>query len=206
MKQTNETAAPRQRGTTHRKNQLMATTILVGLALSVVWCYGRLTDNRDAAGAAAADLAACRESATRVEALRRRPAVAGTRELGETTVRRRIEQAASAAGFPGGITGIVAEPGARVGETAYREKPTAVRFLRPVTLEQLFTFFHALAADGPAGAGLRVKSVRLTAPRGEETGDKWAVESTLTYLVYDPKTENASASGGRRGEEQGGGR
>ena len=32
-----------------------------------------------------------------------------------------------------------------------------------------------------------MKSIRLSAPRGEETGDRWTVETTLTYLVYDPK-------------------
>jgi hypothetical protein len=32
-----------------------------------------------------------------------------------------------------------------------------------------------------------VKGIRLSAPRGEETGDQWAVEATLSYLVYDAR-------------------
>ncbi len=74
-----------------------------------------------------------------------------------------------------------------MGETNYREVATQVR-LRRVTMRQVFTFLHALCADAPASSsGLRLRSIRLAAPHGEETADRWTVESTLTYMVYSPR-------------------
>jgi hypothetical protein len=60
----------------------------------------------------------------------------------------------------------------------------------------VFAFLHAVGNDGPGGPPLRVRSVRLSAPRGEEATDLWAVEATLVYLVYDPKAPETTADGG----------
>jgi hypothetical protein len=179
-----------------RRNRLLLAVIAAGALLAVLWSYTRLSESRRGAVEAAEDLGACRALAARVEALRGRPAVAEGHGLGRADLHSRIASAAAAAEFPdGGLGRIDPEPARRVGETPYREEATRV-YLHHVTLRQLFTFLHTLA-DGPheaaaapapsSGSGLRVKGIRLSAPRGEETGDRWQVEATLTYLVYDPR-------------------
>ena len=170
-----------------RQDRLVAAAVAGGLALGLLWSYGRLADGR----AAAADLARCRELATRIEQARGRPAVAGPQELRPTDLSRRIEAAAAGVG-DAAVERIEPEPARRVGESPYKEVPTRVR-LRGVTLAQAFALLHALGEDAPGAPGLRLRSVRLSAPRGQESGDAWGVESTLAHLVYDP----AAAPAGR---------
>jgi hypothetical protein len=190
------------------KARLMAGTIAIALLLAVGWCYVRLAGARASAAAAARDLADCRAQVARMDSLRRLPTVAGTAELGASDLSRQIEQAARVAEFPDdSVERIEPEPARRVGETNYSEVATQVR-LRRVTLRQVFTFLHALCADAPAAAsssatsaarppsGLRLRSIRLAAPRGEETADRWTVESTLTYMVYSPRARSGSSGGG----------
>jgi hypothetical protein len=187
------------------KPRLMGSTVAIALLLAVAWCYTRLAGARAYAFAAGQDVADCRALAARIESLRRLPTVAGAAELGASDISRQIEQAARAAEFPeDSVERIEPEPARRVGETNYREVATQVR-LRRVTLRQVFTFLHALCADASASSpsasaarasfGLRLRSIRLSAPRGEEIADRWTVESTLTYMVYSPKTKG-EASGG----------
>lgn len=173
--------------------RLAPAAIACALVLAVAWSWVWLSTSRQAAADAAADLSACRDSAARIESLRRRPVVAGTQDVQATDLSRRIEEAAGAAGMPdGGLDRVEPEPGRPVGDSSYRETPTRVR-LRDITLAQLFAFLHALAADGQAGPGLRLAALRLSAPGGEETGDLWSAEATLTYLVYDPKTSSPAS-------------
>ena len=189
------------------KSRWMAATITLALLMALAWCYLRLADARASASGAAQDLADCRALASRIESLRRLPTVAGATELGAADLSRQIEQAAKLADFPeGSVERIEPEPARRVGETNYREVATQVR-LRHVTLRQVFTFLHALcAADTSAtpssngidrsASGLRLRNIRLSAPRGEETADRWTVESTLTYMVYSPRLNGEAGSGG----------
>jgi len=177
-----------------KRRGLMAVTIAGALLVAVAWSGLKLSASRAAADAAGRDLAECRALLGRIEQLRRRPAVADARELGVADLSRRIERAAAAAKFEGGaIESIQPEDARRVGETDYREVPTHVRFGH-VTLRQVFTFFHGLTGvdNTSAGAALRLKDVRLTAPHGEETADRWTVESTLTYMIYAPTSVAAS--------------
>jgi hypothetical protein len=161
--------------------------ILCALVVAIVWSWLTLAASRQAAMDAAADVSLCRDAASRIEQLRGRPAVAGSREVQATELSRRIEGSARAAGMPdGGLDQIEPEPPRRVGDTPYRQTPTRVR-LRHVTLQQLFAFLHALAAEDSSGPGLRLEAIRLSAPRGEEAGEQWTAEATLTYLVYDAK-------------------
>ena len=173
------------------RSRWMAATIAIALLVAVAWCYTRLADARASASAAAQDLADCRALAARIESLRRLPAVAGAAELGASDLTRQIERAAKLADFPeDSIERIEPEPARRVGETNYREVATQVR-LRHVTLRQVFTFLHALcAADS-----LQLRNIRLSAPRGEETADRWTVESTLTYMIYSPRLKGQAGSG-----------
>src|SRR5690349_11613987 len=110
------------------KSRWMADTVAVAILGAVLWCYMRLSDARASASAAAQDLADCQTLATRITALRRLPAVAGTAELGASDLSRQIEQAAKRAEFPeDSIERIEPEPPRRVGETNYREVATQVR-------------------------------------------------------------------------------
>jgi hypothetical protein len=178
-----------------RQNRLVLVATAAGLVLAMLWGYRRMSDSRDAANTAAAELAECQALAGRIESLRSRPAVAGVREARSTDVSRRVEQAARDAEFAdGSLERIEPEPPRRVGDTEYKEVPTQLR-LRRVTLRQVFAFLHAVGNDEAGGPPLRVRSVRLSAPRGEEATDLWAVEATLVYLVYDPKAPERTAGG-----------
>jgi hypothetical protein len=53
----------------------------------------------------------------------------------------------------------------------------------------------AANAAGRSASGLRLRNIRLSAPRGEETADRWTVESTLTYMVYAPRLKGEAGSG-----------
>ena len=168
-----------------KRQQLMLVTIVGALLLVVGWSYFYLDHRREAAHAAGEDLAACRSLAGRIAELRTRPAVAGTQELGEADLARRIERAAGVAHFSQeNIERIDPEPARRVAETNYSQVPTRVR-LRRVNLEQAMTFLHTLGSE--AGSPLRVEQVRFSSPPGEETGDRWTMESTLCYTVYSPR-------------------
>jgi hypothetical protein len=169
------------------KNQFMLGTIVLVLLLMVGWSYLHLSQSRDAAMAAAEDLTNCRTLVKQIVELRRRPSIAGTQELAVADLSRRIEQAALTARFPQeNIERIDPEPARRVGESNYRQLPTLIR-LRHVTLQQIFTFLHTLASDD--SNALQLQQIRLSAPRGEETSDRWTIESTLAYTIYSPQKE-----------------
>ena len=94
-----------------------------------------------------------------------------------------IDAAATSAGIDRrSVVRIVPESPQRLGETIYKEKPIAV-LLRGVTLRQVVEMSHALLTPNP---GLRIKTMRLSAPTPDDTTDKWTVEFTVTYLLYDP--------------------
>jgi hypothetical protein len=168
--------------------------MLVGLTLAAALCGGvavggaRLVSAREAADAAAADLAECRRLAGTIEARRGTPSAprADARDADSgAEVTRRIESAAKSAGLPaGGIERIEPAPVRPVdngrGARGVSEKPTVVQ-LRGVTLRQALTFFHAVGGAGRPS--LQVSQARLTAASEGGAGDRWAVESTLTYPV-----------------------
>lgn len=195
---------------TPREFRLLLACVAAALVTLAAWGYHRMTAARDAAAESTRALADCERLANRIKTLRAAPAAAAEREPGSDELARQVERAAEAARLPArAVVRIDPEPPRRLPGTPYREAPTQVR-LRRVTMRQLFTFLHALCggegADVAArgGAGLGVRSVRLTAPRGLESGGAWDVESTLSYLVYDPaggSTRDGNEAGGtnRRG-------
>jgi hypothetical protein len=173
--------------------RLFLITAILALPLAVGWCALHLGASREAAAQAVADLASAQDIAGRIALLRQRPVVADAREAQGEDISRRIEEAAREAGVEEtSLERIEPEPARRLGDTPYREKPTRLR-LRHVTLQQLFQMLHALASEAPGSSVLRLSSFRLSAPHGEEAGDEWMVESTLSCLVYDPKLSAASS-------------
>ncbi len=163
-----------------------AVLTLVLAALLGLWLGGSLRHLAAARGralAASEDLAECRRLADRIRLLRDRSRLAEDRERVPEQTTGRIEAAAKSAGISAArLVRISPEPARRVGETAYKEKPTRV-LLRKVTLKQLVAMVHGLTR----GEGmLRAKSLRLTAPSRNATDDLWDAELVLVYLIYEP--------------------
>jgi hypothetical protein len=153
---------------------------LVALDLFSIW---NLDAARDRSVHAIQDAALCQHLADRIIALQSKPAIAGSAALAQDNLSRRIEAAVRGAGVAGeDLASIEPDPPVRAGDSPYLEKPTSVQ-LRNVSLQQLARLLCQLAADG---SGLRIKSLRLTAPPEEQTGNLWSVEFTLTYLIYSP--------------------
>jgi len=170
------------------KNQLMAGTIGIALLAVVGWSASELADSRAEESAARQELVDCQERITRIESLRQRPAIAGAATIGIAALSQRIEQAALLANFAqGSILRIEPQTARRVGDTNYLEVPTQLQ-LRQLTLEQVSTFLHAVCSQ----SGLNLRDIRLSAPRGQETGDRWTVEATLIDTLYSPMAGHES--------------
>ena len=98
-----------------------------------------------------------------------------------------MEAAVRAAGIePTKLTRITPEPAHRLGDSAYKEKPTHVR-LTEVTPRQLVVFVHTLCS-GPRAP--QPRSLTMRAPRRDGAPRTWSVEIVVTYLVYDPPTSS----------------
>jgi len=166
------------------RRQTILIAVLAGLLLVVVlWAYDGMATQRRAAHDAAADLIACRRMAGQIAAYSRMPTVADEHERMAARTTGLIESAAKEAAIdPSCLDRIMPEPPRRMGDTAYKEKPTHV-LLKNVTLRQLTRLIHTATTGGQ---GLAACSIRITAPRPEDTGPLWTAEVTLTYLIYDP--------------------
>ena len=151
---------------------------------ATIWSWTVLDERRRAEGRTAEDLAACAALAAQIEALRARPRVAGSDEPPDRELAGRVERAAERVGISRDRVALVdPAPARRVADSAYKEKPTRIE-LRGVTLRQLVTLLHRVAAERE---GLRVKRLRAVAPHGEEVGDCWNAEATLSHLIYAPE-------------------
>jgi len=167
-----------------RRSRLALLVILAGLlAVTAAWSYGHMVGERNGAAAAAVDLVECRRLAREIRQFSARPALAAERERLASEITGLVERAAQAAGIPPDcLSRIAPEPPRRLGDGVYKEKPTQA-LLRKVTVRQVVTFVHGLLTSDP---GLRVPSIRLTAPREDEMEGRWAAEVIVTYLIYDP--------------------
>lgn len=155
--------------------------MLLGIA---GWSYRHLDQQRRVAREASADLAEVQRFAQQIRAMRQRPAVAGSREMELNELTQRIERAAEEAQIAASsLVRIWPQPARRAGDSPYKEKPTQI-LLRHVTLEQLVGFLHHLSEG--EGSNLTVQRLRIVAPRHNEHGDRWTVETTVTYLIYSP--------------------
>jgi hypothetical protein len=176
------------------KTRLMAGTMGLVLLCALGWAWSRLSTSRESAAVAAQDLADCNALVKRIESLRRQPTVADSREIAQADLSSRIDDAARAAGCPDAVGQILPDPPRRIGETNYLEVPTQVRLKAPVSLEEMFTFLHDLSGGGvTVSPRLRLRTIRLGAPRTEDADEKWLVESTLTYIIFSPRGKTDSA-------------
>ena len=173
----------------NRRQALLVAVLAALLAIVVLWAYDGMAAQRAAARSAAAALASVREMAARITAYAQMPTVASDHERLAAQTTGLIESAARDARIdPSCLDRIMPEPPRRMGDTAYKEKPTHV-LLKSVTLRQLTTLIHGVTA-GPHG--LAARSIRISAPRPEDTGPLWTAEVTLTYLIYDPPKINVT--------------
>jgi hypothetical protein len=150
--------------------------------------YSQMMSSRASAASAAHNLEACRRLSGQIASLREQPSLAALEARPPTELARRIEEAASSAQVStDSILRIDPQAARRVGETAYKEQPTALE-LRPVNLKQLITLLLALTEGED---GLEVSALRITPPRREPftgTDEVWHAEVTLTKLIFSPKT------------------
>ena len=168
-----------------RRQILCGAVIFAALVLADLLCWMRMSAARAAAQSAADELASCRATVARINLLREKPAVIAPRDADSGDASSRIQSAAAGADMPdGAIERIDPEPPQPVSGTPYRRKPVRVRLAR-VTMQQVFTFLHSVGGDG--ADALHLSTIRLSAPRGEESGDRWNVEALLSSLSYDPK-------------------
>lgn len=166
-----------------RRMRLWLTLLGVLLVAAALWSHGQLARQRAAAVEALAQAAECQDMAARIERAGQRPTLSGDPERLAAEVVGRVEQAARQASIPAGsLLRISPEPPRRVGESAYKERPTLV-LLREVSRRQLVQFLHGLEADQ---SGLRTQAIRLAAPREDDARDLWHADVTLTYLIYEP--------------------
>ena len=162
----------------------LTLSILVALpALTAIWAYRYMDSQRDDAITAQVDLNECVLIGRQIEQFGHRPTLATEQEQLSAETIGLIENAAKAAGISAeSMARMTPEPPRRLGDTVYKEKPTQV-LMRKITLKQLTALTYGLLS---AETGLHARSIRVIAPRAEETGDLWTAELVLTYLIYDP--------------------
>lgn len=159
----------------------LATSALLGITL--LWCHNHFKQEKIAAQQAVEDRQRCQELVRDLMNIRSKPALAAEKEKGNTQTIRDVEQAAENAGIPHQcLLRITPEPSQRIGESVYQEKPTRI-LLRNVSLQQIAIFIHSLMINPQP---LHAKSMRISAPRADDTGNNWDAELVLTYLLYRP--------------------
>lgn len=175
--------------TTTRQVVAVGIASVIALIGLNIWAYSEWTDQYDAAANSATALAECRVTAAQIASLRKRPVLAGAREMGSSEVTPRIEKAALGAGLSAtDLVRISPEPARRLGETPYREQSTEV-VVEGVTLKQSVELLHGITNGQP---GLRVKEIRLSAPQAADTRDRWTLEATLAALIYSPQESKST--------------
>jgi type II secretory pathway component PulM len=165
-----------------RRKSVLAGLLLVLLAGAAFWSLDWMSQCRQGAAQAAADLLQSRALAAGIAALASRPTVAASQPISANDLGRKIQASAGQAGLgESAIREISPQPQRRVGDSAYVQKPTAMN-IRGVTLTQLATFLYHLTLE----PGLTVSELRLRAPRGEAAADAWDAEVTVSCVVYSP--------------------
>jgi hypothetical protein len=171
-----------------RRTNLLLLLLLVA-ALTTIFSWSRLGEQRSDALASERDLVECRAYIAEMSAtgVPPPPAQSGTAAAaaGAPEINRRLRDAASAAGAGEKLTSI--EPG-NTETTAESIELSVFLHLEPITMRELVTFLYHLTA-GDAAA--RAKAIELEAPVGQEQGDAWVADLTIGY---------ETSSGGERAE------
>ncbi len=167
----------------HRRPILLLGILLIALVLATGYAYGMMSQMQARAMHAAQDLDACQRLADRIHELRRLPHLATAESATQSDITAQIESAARQYKIgPDRLVRISPESPRRLGDSPYREKPTQI-LMRGVTLQQAIGLLHHLCESNET---LQVRSLRISAPRDDRQGDLWAVEASVTYLIFSP--------------------
>lgn len=164
----------------------VSSIVLILLAVLAGWSYYTMASQRSSTHRSAKELEDCIELAAQIQAIDNEPKRAQTGELAHTDLTQRIEIAAGSSGIDkASLNRISSSPPRRLAKLPYEERPTSIA-LGSVTLPQMVDFLHRL---GDQAEGLWIKDITLHAPRGEEVGDRWVADATISYLIYIPDSE-----------------
>jgi hypothetical protein len=167
----------------NRGRLLLLGMLVVLMGIVAMWTYDSMVAAQKVAIAESENLVACRRMTAGIEAYQRRPVKAAEHVQLATETTGLIEKSARDASIDlRNLVRITPEPSRRVGDTVYKEKVTFVH-LKNTTLKQLVALVHNLIT---AQQKLQVKTIRIAAPRSDDTGSWWTVELALTYLIYEP--------------------
>jgi len=165
-----------------KREMVLLGVMLALLAGAGAWCYGWMSEQRQAARAAATDLAQCRMHADAITNMGGKKKGSSDEATGEMELGKRVEAALAAARInPNSLDGVFSQPARAVGNSPYLLQPTTLP-LRSVSLGQVAAFLYHLTD----GTSLSVRDLRLTVPRGEASRSVWDAEATVTCLVSAP--------------------
>lgn len=163
--------------------------VVLALTAASLWSYGQLSSARSRADLEGDARSRCEALAAQVQALRDEPTMADDHAMLKSDMTRHIAAAAASASL--GEKKLVAidhQNARRIGRTPYLEKPTRVT-LRDVHLPGVLHMLYTLTQDN---ARMNVSRLRLIAPRDEADTKTWSVDTTVTYLIYDPVEASGS--------------
>lgn len=174
-----------------RQQTLMVAIILAMMCLVAGWSTMRMLDQRKDAEGAAEGLQVCQQLADQITKQQGQEELVSSNDDSasqEQMLAQRINEAATEAGLSGPWQqGIEHKREVRIDDTPYMRKP-AVLITRGLTLYQLSRLLHNLTHDSPYTA----EQLQIRTPPGEEAGNRWDADITLTYLIYAPQPTERS--------------
>lgn len=162
----------------NRQYLLLVPAVLLA-AWMAFYAWSHLGACREDADRAARHLAECRRYADKLKSTRDQPTPRSGQE-GVEDIRTAAEKIAADAGIRE-LKSVDQRTERRVGDTAYTERPYAVRLLK-VTPMQVARFAHELSVL----KGLETTAINLQAFRRDSGQDFWNVDLEFAYLIYDP--------------------
>ena len=171
------------------REPLLLTAVILALLVASLWSYGQLNAARSRSSLEGDARSRCEGLADQIQAIHDEPTMADDHAMLKSDMTRYIASAASTASLEERkLVSIDHQNARRIGRTPYLEKPTRLT-LRDVKLPQVLTMLYALTQDNPR---LNISRLRLTAPRDETDTMTWTVDTTVTYLIYDPVENSRS--------------
>jgi len=159
--------------------------LLVGLSVLAFWLSGGLGRAHRGAVEAVANAKACREFASRIIELKKKPELISGRMSSTAQIAQSVETAMLEAEIPAEkLVRIEPRSAIRFEKTPFLQQPSHLE-LREISLEQLIRFLHILSTRNRLEAtDLRIHALRSAAP---ETGPElWNAELILTNTIYSP--------------------
>lgn len=168
------------------RETLLVFAVIAALLLTSLWSLGRWTSAYQRANEDGRAWAQSDALARQIRSLRDQPSLADDHAPQAQDMTRRITDAADDASLDEKrLIAIEHQSARRIGRSDYLEEPTRLTF-RDVTLGEVLTMLDTLTSGDTR---LRVASLRLTAPRQETDPRRWTADATLTYLIYEPLTQ-----------------